>query len=359
MTSHIAHAKLRGINRMTFDNQDELVKVARYYPEAQMILRIITDDSSSLCQFSSKYGAPLSTVRPLLALARELGVDVVGVSFHVGSGCADASAFRSACQDALKVFNIAKEEFNFDFHVLDIGGGFQGTDDVKPTLAEVASFLIPELSKFPPETEFCAEPGRYFATRSHTLVTRIHSRRVICNPETGEPIKALYYIGDGVYHSFNCIFFDHQHPLPCVLPPLDNNNFDLVKKIPGTVFGPTCDSLDCICTDYPMPLLNVGDWLYFRNMGSYTTCATTRFNGFPGTVACHYFWGPTFVENVMGEVVQGEFPGLPAVRHHPSFVPVPCRSPEPQQQQRKLECSEEINLLSSFSALQVVGSAMT
>lgn len=94
--------------------------------------------------------------------------------------------------------------------------------------------------------------------------------------------------------------------------------------IPSTVFGPTCDSLDMIVKDYPMPLIEVGDWLYFPNMGAYTTAAMTRFNGFSGAITCHYCFGERFVENVLSEL---DF-CLPA--RHPSFVPVPpSSSPEP------------------------------
>ena len=51
---------------MTFDNADELRKVARLYPNAELILRIITDDSHSMCRFSVKFGAALRDVPSLL-----------------------------------------------------------------------------------------------------------------------------------------------------------------------------------------------------------------------------------------------------------------------------------------------------
>jgi diaminopimelate decarboxylase len=46
-----------------------------------------------------------------------------------------------------------------------------------------------------------------------------------------------------------------------------------------SLFGPTCDSLDVIC-DVELPDLQVGDWLYFTNMGAYTVASATHFNGF-------------------------------------------------------------------------------
>jgi len=82
--SFIRHAAKHHVQMMTFDNPDELVKVKKFHPNAKMVLRILTDDSGSLCRFGLKFGAPLGEVRGLLAKARELDIDVIGISFHVG-----------------------------------------------------------------------------------------------------------------------------------------------------------------------------------------------------------------------------------------------------------------------------------
>jgi len=328
LESHILHAKMRNVKKMTFDNEDEVIKIARLFPEAELVLRIITDDSTSLCKFSSKFGALLKDVKRILKVAQDCKLKVIGVSFHVGSGCEDPSAFAKAVRDAATVFEWGKE-FGQEMNFLDLGGGWQGDDRIKPSLRDVASHIVPELWRFPPGTKFIAEPGRYFATKSHTLVLRIHSRRVI-RDDYGAPVKVLYYVNDGVYQSFNCIFFDHQHPHPRVVP--DKERPEQLSSdaplYPSTVFGPTCDSLDCICKDYSLPLLDVGQWLYFDHMGAYTTAASTHFNGFSGAVTCHYMWGPRFVENIF-EIVEGELPGLPTrSKSVPAFLPILPESAE-------------------------------
>ena len=50
---------------------------------------------------------------------------------------------------------------------------------------------------------------------------------------------------------------------------------------PSVVWGPTCDSIDQILTDVLLPKLEPGDGIYWRNMGAYTLCAASTFNGFP------------------------------------------------------------------------------
>jgi ornithine decarboxylase len=90
------------------------------------------------------------------------------------------------------------------------------------------------------------------------------------------------YINDGVYGAFNCILFDHQTVHPYVLSL--NGSFHVPSSEPlhrCSVWGPTCDSIDCVCPEAKLPVsLQVGDWLAFGNMGAYTVCAASQFNGF-------------------------------------------------------------------------------
>ena len=86
---------------MTFDCVDELEKVAAECPHAELVLRIRADDPSAVVQFGHKYGADPQTEAPmLLAAAKQLGMNVVGVSFHVGSG-------SQSC-DALSLIHISE-----------------------------------------------------------------------------------------------------------------------------------------------------------------------------------------------------------------------------------------------------------
>jgi ornithine decarboxylase len=91
-------------------------------------------------------------------------------------------------------------------------------------------------------------------------------------------------VNDGVYGSFNCILFDHAVVEPKVLWRDDRFHYDDTFESTAlsrcSVWGPTCDSMDCITKNALLPELDVGDWLYFPNMGAYTMCAASTFNGF-------------------------------------------------------------------------------
>ncbi|GAA5822210.1 hypothetical protein JCM10212_002492 [Sporobolomyces blumeae] len=312
--SFIRHAARNKVDAMTFDNGDELVKIKKHHPDAKMVLRILTDDSSSLCRLGLKFGAPLSEVRGLLKQARALGVSVTGISFHCGSGCKDPLLFADAIRRARWAFDVGKEE-GFEFDLLDIGGGFE--DDNFEAIAKVLRDAIAE--HFPKEegVKIIAEPGRYYVCRAFELATNIIAKRAARQgtndedsmmqdgrdddvvEEDEEKPTVMYYVNDGVYSSFNSIMFDHQVVHPHVLTLSDEFQPDPVVPSssssgsgspvrPDAVFeecsiwGPTCDSIDCVQPKAVLPtnLVQVGDWLRWDNMGAYTICAASQFNGF-------------------------------------------------------------------------------
>ncbi|RKP34875.1 pyridoxal-dependent decarboxylase [Dimargaris cristalligena] len=279
--SHLRYALEHQVRLMTFDNSDELRKVKKLYPNAHLLLRILTDDSKSLCQLGIKFGAPLNTTVGLLRLARELGLTVVGVSFHVGSGCRDASPFADAVLRAHRVFQEGTE-LGFDMDILDIGGGFPSAlvrEGV--TFPQAAEALRGALDTyFPPSkgVRIIAEPGRYFVSSAFTLAVNIVGRRVVADPlDPTTPTHFMYYVNDGVYGSFNCLMFDHATVYPKILV----RDGELHQPAsPALIWGQTCDSIDCIRPTARLPELDVGDWLQFHDMGAYTVCAASRFNGF-------------------------------------------------------------------------------
>lgn len=280
--SYLRYAAEVGVKQMTFDNADELYKIKATFPEAELYLRILTDDSTSLCRLSMKFGASMDLARPLLELAYKLDLKVVGVSFHVGSGAEDAQAFTKAVQDARMVFDHA-EEIGHELHTLDVGGGF-----CQDSFEKFAGILGEAVDTyFPPNIRVIAEPGRYYVATAYTLAANVIARRDIPDPEDPSRDAYMLYLNDGVYGNFSNIIFDHQHPTAQVLTCASegsqsvSSNSATSEKITYSIWGPTCDGIDVISERIALPgLLNTGDWLYFEEMGAYTKCSATRFNGF-------------------------------------------------------------------------------
>jgi len=277
--SHIRHANSTGVDLMTFDNESELYKIKSMFPTARMVIRIRCDAINAQCQLGMKFGCnPITEAPMLLDLAKDLGLDVVGVSFHVGSGCREPAVFRRAIATARKIFDYA-EGLGYAFNLLDLGGGYPGG---KGTSIDAIAHIVNEALEdyFPdPSVNIIAEPGRFYVASAYTLACNIHSIRTVneIDPDTGDSTKRImYYINDGVYGSFNCILYDHQHVEP--IPLKVNSN---AKYFHSSIWGPTCDGLDQVVDDYVLPEMSLGDWVVFEDMGAYTLPVASPFNGFP------------------------------------------------------------------------------
>lgn len=106
-------------------------------------------------------------------------------SFHVGSGCQNASAFSQAVASANNVFSIG-EDLGFNFNTLDIGGGFPGTDSATISFEEIASELNSALDLHFPlsrNVDIIAEPGRYYAASWYTLAVTVSSMREVSHSQ--------------------------------------------------------------------------------------------------------------------------------------------------------------------------------
>jgi len=280
---HINYAREKDVRLMTFDNLTELNKIMQHFPDAELVLRISSNDTMSLLPFGYKFGARKEDAIALIAACVELNAKLVGISFHVGSGCYSPVAFIDTLHRAREMFNEA-EKYGLNLTLLDIGGGFPGDDEGPISFEEIASAIAPVIDNlFSSNIEVIAEPGRFFCTSTTTVALQIYAKRDYVvrrvDPETNEitEIKETqYYCPDGVYGNFNNIIYDHAKPIcrPLNEPPLDAMLFN------STFFGPTCDSIDVIAKNISFADLNLGDWVYFANMGAYTLAAGSCFNGF-------------------------------------------------------------------------------
>ncbi|KAK9809050.1 hypothetical protein WJX72_008441 [[Myrmecia] bisecta] len=284
--AHIKYAAARGIDLTTFDTESELLKLATWHPHTNLLLRIRADDPQARCQLGNKYGAESAEVLGLLQRAQALGLAVIGVSFHVGSGATNPQAFTTAISLARQVFDIGAS-LGFAMRLLDLGGGFSGgrfTPQGQVDLGAVPQAVNAALAEHFPEgsgVRVIAEPGRYFAEASASLVCSIYGQRVRQDSQGSQTID--YWLSDGLYGSLNCMVYDHAlptvQPLRCPqLPPVDP--LDDSQTYPSTLFGPTCDGLDTIVRDHPLPRMRNGDWVLFPCMGAYTIAGACDFNGF-------------------------------------------------------------------------------
>jgi len=262
-----------GLRWFTYDNVNEIPKLVRHAPDASLLLRLAVSSSSSLINLSAKFGAFEADAVPLMRAAREAGLAVRGMSFHVGSQCREPEDFRRALLQARRIWNRAAAA-GIELEVLDIGGGFPAPyRDAVLSLEVYCRSLAQALDETFGDVIFgdrairvIAEPGRGLVADSMSLVTRVIGKSV----RGGTP---WYIIDDGLYGSFSGQMFDH------VEYPLIARNGDERGLLPCVVAGPTCDSSDVVARDQMLPDLDIGELLLVPTMGAYTCASASNFNG--------------------------------------------------------------------------------
>lgn len=104
-----------------------------------MIIRICIDTELKY-PLSKKYGCDPQTEAPaLLSLSNNLGLSVVGVSFHVGFCSNKVAAFKKGIDASANLFNLTKQ-LGFNMYLLNIGGGF--SEDENSSLNDVRKSYI-------------------------------------------------------------------------------------------------------------------------------------------------------------------------------------------------------------------------
>ncbi len=263
--SALKYAQAHGIERMTFDSESELEKIAQYAPGAKVIVRIKVPNIGSVVELSIKFGAEPSDAIPLMIKAIQLGLEPIGVSFHVGSQCTRVENYLDALEIASIIFRDAKLK-QIHLSLLDIGGGFPIThfDHEEDYFARMGPVINRELERlFDPGIEIISEPGRALVGPACILIMSVIGQSI-------RNEKSWYYLDDGVYGDLSGQIFDH-----C------KYQFKVLKKgetHPSALAGPTCDSLDVLSMSEELPILQMGDLVYVENIGAYSNASGTQFN---------------------------------------------------------------------------------
>jgi ornithine decarboxylase len=249
------------IQYTTFDSKSELEKIRDNAKNLKCLIRLHVDNPSARIQLGLKYGVYYNEYKELINIAKDYNINLVGTSFHVGSASKDPNVFATGLNYCKEVFDYATNK-GFNMNLLDIGGGF-----TKENFEDCATVINNNIKKKFSNIKIIAEPGRFFAEEIFTFFTPVIGNRKRNNINE-------YFIGDGLYGSFNCILYDYQSP-----------KFEVIKVEEDTIeledcmlFGATCDSADKLGI-VKLPKLQNGDFLMIRNFGAYTLAGACNFNG--------------------------------------------------------------------------------
>lgn len=268
--AHIKHAAKNNIQLLACENEAELSKISRLHPNAKLLLQLSTQAHAA--ETSMAFGFSLKSCRHLLEAAKGLGVQVVGVTFHIPSSCQDLQeAYTHALSDARCVFDMGAD-LGFNMNILDIGGGFTGTEF---QLKQVESAVRPLLDAyFSPLSgvQVLAQPGSFYVASAFSLAVNVIGKKVVtrhwdslAQGENNEDTEFLYYMNEGVYGPFSHKLLGNSIAAPSV----HKHTLCAEEAVyPSSLWGPSLDQLDTVVERCLLPELSVGDWLLFSNMGA-------------------------------------------------------------------------------------------
>ncbi len=271
----IARAHELGIDLFAVDCIEEVEKVSRAAPGARVFCRVLTDGEGAEWPLSRKFGCVPAMAIDVLRHASSLGLDAMGVSFHVGSQQCDLTAWDRAIGDARFVFETLSRE-GINLRMVNMGGGFptRYLKDV-PAAKAYGEAIFQALSRHfgnrLPET--IIEPGRGMVGNAGTIKSEV----VLISKKADNDNVRWVYLDIGKFGGLAETMDDAiRYPIST------QRDGDVVE--PCVLAGPTCDSADVMYekTPYPLPIsLTIGDEVLIEGTGAYTTTyASVAFNGF-------------------------------------------------------------------------------
>ncbi|XP_072038545.1 ornithine decarboxylase-like isoform X3 [Amphiura filiformis] len=261
--STLEYAANNNVDLVTFDDENELMKIKRVFPSA---------------------------------------------SFHIGTESKKPSNYQEAIAYSRELFDVA-EKIGFQMSILDIGGGFPGHATSTGKFNDYAKAVSEAIDEYFPESckvDIMAEPGTYYMKSAVTVVACIIGKRQRTEEDAGTSLIVNgsstwsnklnatidsevydktqtyydYYLNEGRYTSFcNAVYEPIQTPQP-VKDISDKPTYS------GTIYGYTCCETDVIILKTSLPEMDEGDWLLFKDLGNYTHLVT-YFNGFKRPF-CYY-----------------------------------------------------------------------
>ncbi|KUM41832.1 type III PLP-dependent enzyme [Pseudomonas sp. EpS/L25] len=267
----------KGIRLFATDSEADLRNIAKAAPGAKVYVRILTEGSDSAdWPLSRKFGCNPDMALDLLILAKQLGLDPYGISFHVGSQQRDIDVWDAAIAKVKVIFQRLKEEDGITLKMINMGGGFpanyiQRTNSLETYAEEIIRFLKEDFGDELPE--IILEPGRSLIANAGILVSEV----VLVARKSRTSVERWVYTDVGKFSG--------------LIETMDESiKFPIWTEKKGemeevVIAGPTCDSADIMYEQYKygLPLnLASGDRLYWLSTGAYTTSySAVEFNGFP------------------------------------------------------------------------------
>ena len=271
----IAEAHKLDVATFAVDCIAEVEKIARAAPGASVFCRILANNEGAEWPLSRKFGCDTKMALEVIERAHALGLQAIGISFHVGSQQINLGAWDQAIAQSAALFTQC-EERGIELKSLNLGGGFPThyVSDV-PDTGNYSTAIFDSLRRHfgnrIPATMI--EPGRAIVGNAGIIKSEV----VLISQKSERDPTRWVYLDIGKFGGL-AETMDEAIRYPFRHGDEDGLTSDCV------IAGPTCDGMDILYEKKPYPLpisLTIGDELFIENTGAYTTTyASNGFNGF-------------------------------------------------------------------------------
>jgi diaminopimelate decarboxylase/aspartate kinase len=211
---------------------------------------------------SAKFGIPLDRLPAIYELTQKIGVQVVGLHAHAGSGVLDPTHWAQIA--SLLAFHATMFS---DVRVINCGGGlgvaqspWQDDLDLRAVESALAAFKLEY-----PQYELWMEPGRYVVAECGFLLARVTQVK-----KKGD--KPYIGIETGMNSLIRPALYGAYHPL------INLTRYQEPALQEATVVGPICESADVIGRDRLLPETREGDLIAIGLAGAYGASMSSHYN---------------------------------------------------------------------------------
>ena len=261
----LEQAEAYGVKYYAYDSEAEVKKLVGYVPGCNVYVRLTVPNEGSEWPLSKKFGVEMEEAVELLVYAKEMGLNPVGITFHVGSQCNNVYNWNSAIDKAHELWDMA-EQRGLSLKILNIGGGYpvaytKTVVDIETIEKKVNKALR---QKFSDDVDIYIEPGRAVVGDAGVFVST-----VIGKTKRGD--QNLLHIDVGVFNGLMESIGGIKYTY------IVGSRNDPMK---WTIAGPSCDSFDVMDHDVELPEPEVGNRILILSSGAYTISYASEFNGF-------------------------------------------------------------------------------
>ena len=261
-----------GVKLFAFDCEEELLKIREFAPKSNVYCRLQVYNGGAEWPLSKKFGCSSKELEYLLIKARKIGLNPIGLSFHVGSQQLSERTWEKAIKTSSQIYKKFKKK-HFELSFLNIGGGMPvNYDNKKIDFKDYAKNILNLIKKYYDDAvpeNIIAEPGRFIVASAGVLESEV----VLIKEK--ENIRWLY-LDVGRYSGLA------ETEGEAIKYKIEFSGKNKAKKVRYIIAGPSCDSHDILYQKklYKLPKnIKAGERLRIFSAGSYIISYQSEFNG--------------------------------------------------------------------------------